>query len=311
MLATFRYVAVFLMETAARWTPLTPELEVKLLFGRHLWEFAQHADMLGQRTARAARRPALHAAADRGVQTVLDEKADIRDRRRTGHQQCTMCSCRICPAVSRRSCATPIRCWTSRPSGSSSASWPISRGFRWSGANCWPRCRAGGRRRLDGAARAGSRRIPSSRFPALQGGEGMNALAAQGRAGCRAGGRPGARTLLQGGPYRRRDGGLARHLDPVAPRAAAPPHEQRAGRARDCRPVPGRFHHRAMGHQDVAGASGLRRVASRGPAVSAAARAGRPQGAVPRRQLRVGRHDDDRRPRRAGWPSRTAPSRRA
>jgi len=51
ILATFRYVAVFLMETTARWTPLTPELEVKLLFGRHLWEFAQHADMLGHRTA--------------------------------------------------------------------------------------------------------------------------------------------------------------------------------------------------------------------------------------------------------------------
>ncbi len=51
ILATFRYVSMFLMETTARWTPLTPELEVKLLFGRHLWEFAQHADILGQRTA--------------------------------------------------------------------------------------------------------------------------------------------------------------------------------------------------------------------------------------------------------------------
>src|SRR2546430_9223932 len=51
IVATFRYVSVFLMETLARWTPLTPELEVKILFGRHLWEFAQHADALGRRTA--------------------------------------------------------------------------------------------------------------------------------------------------------------------------------------------------------------------------------------------------------------------
>lgn len=51
VLATFRSISVSLMETLAEWTPLTPELEVKLLFGRHLYEFAQHADGLGQRTA--------------------------------------------------------------------------------------------------------------------------------------------------------------------------------------------------------------------------------------------------------------------
>jgi hypothetical protein len=48
---TLRHVSVFLMETLARWTPLTPEFEVKVLFGRHIWEFAQHADALGLRTA--------------------------------------------------------------------------------------------------------------------------------------------------------------------------------------------------------------------------------------------------------------------
>jgi hypothetical protein len=50
-IATFRFVSVFTMETLARWTPRTPELEAKILFGRHIWEFAQHADILGQRTA--------------------------------------------------------------------------------------------------------------------------------------------------------------------------------------------------------------------------------------------------------------------
>jgi hypothetical protein len=74
ILATLRYVAVFLMETTARWTPLTPELEVKLLFGRHLWEFAQHADILGQRTAEL--RAGLHYTRPPidGYKQVLDDQ---------------------------------------------------------------------------------------------------------------------------------------------------------------------------------------------------------------------------------------------
>lgn len=48
--ATFRFIEVFLMETTARWVPTTPELEAKVLFGRHVWEFAQIADALGRRT---------------------------------------------------------------------------------------------------------------------------------------------------------------------------------------------------------------------------------------------------------------------
>lgn len=48
-LATFRYVQVFLMETLARWVPTTPEMEVKVLFGRHVWDMARHADALGRR----------------------------------------------------------------------------------------------------------------------------------------------------------------------------------------------------------------------------------------------------------------------
>jgi hypothetical protein len=48
-LATFRFVQVQLMETLARWVPTTPEMEVKLLFGAHIWDVAQHADALGKR----------------------------------------------------------------------------------------------------------------------------------------------------------------------------------------------------------------------------------------------------------------------
>ena len=47
--ATLRFIQVFLMETLARWVPQTPELEVKVLFGRHIWDLAQQADALGRR----------------------------------------------------------------------------------------------------------------------------------------------------------------------------------------------------------------------------------------------------------------------
>jgi hypothetical protein len=49
-LATLRWLEVFLMETLARWVPTTPEMEVKVLLGRHIWDAAQHADALGKRT---------------------------------------------------------------------------------------------------------------------------------------------------------------------------------------------------------------------------------------------------------------------
>ena len=49
-IATFRYICVWMMETVARWTPITPEMEAKCMMGRHIWEFAQMADALGKRT---------------------------------------------------------------------------------------------------------------------------------------------------------------------------------------------------------------------------------------------------------------------
>jgi len=48
--ATLRYVHVAVMETLATWVPTTPEMEVKLLLGEHIWDVAQHADSLGKRT---------------------------------------------------------------------------------------------------------------------------------------------------------------------------------------------------------------------------------------------------------------------
>ena len=46
---TFRWIEIQLMEMLARWVPTTPEMEVKVLFGRHVWDCAQHADHLGKR----------------------------------------------------------------------------------------------------------------------------------------------------------------------------------------------------------------------------------------------------------------------
>jgi hypothetical protein len=48
--ATLRHIEITLMETLAGWVPTTPMMEVKVLFGRHIWETAQHADILGKRT---------------------------------------------------------------------------------------------------------------------------------------------------------------------------------------------------------------------------------------------------------------------
>jgi hypothetical protein len=48
-IGTFRFLEVRLMEMAAAWTPTTPEMEAKVMLGRHVWDFAQHADALGKR----------------------------------------------------------------------------------------------------------------------------------------------------------------------------------------------------------------------------------------------------------------------
>lgn len=48
--STFRFIHVFLLETLAGWVPSTAEMEVKILFGRHIWDLAQQADALGKRT---------------------------------------------------------------------------------------------------------------------------------------------------------------------------------------------------------------------------------------------------------------------
>lgn len=76
-IATFRYSEVFLMETLARWTPTTPEMEVKVLFGRHIWETAQHADALGKRTYEQRAPMHFTQAPDDQFSAWLDEMATV------------------------------------------------------------------------------------------------------------------------------------------------------------------------------------------------------------------------------------------
>ena len=45
----YRFVEERMMRVLGGWIALTPELPVKLLFGRHVWECAQHADAWGRR----------------------------------------------------------------------------------------------------------------------------------------------------------------------------------------------------------------------------------------------------------------------
>jgi hypothetical protein len=47
----YRYAEERMMRMMGGWIALTPELPVKLLLGRHVWDCAQHADLWGKRLA--------------------------------------------------------------------------------------------------------------------------------------------------------------------------------------------------------------------------------------------------------------------
>ena len=49
LLRHYRYAEERMMRTMGGWIALTPELPAKLVFGRHVWECAQHADLWGRR----------------------------------------------------------------------------------------------------------------------------------------------------------------------------------------------------------------------------------------------------------------------
>lgn len=70
----FRWLSVQAMELLARWIPTTAEMEAKVLFGRHVWEFAQHADALGKRVFEL-RAPLNDERPDEGMRATLDRIA--------------------------------------------------------------------------------------------------------------------------------------------------------------------------------------------------------------------------------------------
>ena len=57
----YRWLEDRFLRILGGWIALTPELPVKLLFGRHVWDCAQHADLWGRRL------PELRAPAHRGT----------------------------------------------------------------------------------------------------------------------------------------------------------------------------------------------------------------------------------------------------
>jgi hypothetical protein len=69
----YRYTEERMMRTLGGWIALTPELPVKLLFGRHVWDCAQHADLWGRRL------PELRAPAQQS-EPANDEFVRFMDR---------------------------------------------------------------------------------------------------------------------------------------------------------------------------------------------------------------------------------------
>jgi hypothetical protein len=76
-IATFRFIEVRLMEIAAAWTPTTPEMEAKVMLGRHIWDFAQHADALGKRTFEMRRPEQFSQRPVEEYVALLDEVARV------------------------------------------------------------------------------------------------------------------------------------------------------------------------------------------------------------------------------------------
>ena len=94
---TFRWLSVQAMETLARWIPTTPEMEAKVMFGRHVWEFAQHADALGKR-AFELRAPLHHERPDEAARAQLQRVAALEG----GAARVAAFYDELCPALDRR-----------------------------------------------------------------------------------------------------------------------------------------------------------------------------------------------------------------
>ena len=96
--ATYRWICVRLMEMLAAWVPTTPEMEVKLAFGSHLWDMAQHADSFGKRT-HELRLPLQHSVAP--TQTYVAFVEEVAALQATEQRVSAFYDCLV-PSLGRR-----------------------------------------------------------------------------------------------------------------------------------------------------------------------------------------------------------------
>ena len=96
--ATYRWLCVRLMEMLAAWVPTTPEMEVKLVFGAHIWDMAQHADQFGKRT-HELRLPPQHSLAPSN--DYLNLIAELAATTATDQRIAAFYGC-LLPALERR-----------------------------------------------------------------------------------------------------------------------------------------------------------------------------------------------------------------
>jgi hypothetical protein len=79
----YRYAEERMLRTLGGWIALTPELPAKLLFGRHVWDCAQHADLWGRRLPEL-RAPAQQSEpANAGVVRFIDLLESVEGPRQT------------------------------------------------------------------------------------------------------------------------------------------------------------------------------------------------------------------------------------
>ena len=119
----YRYVEERMMRMLGGWIALTPELDAKLLFGRHVWDCAQHADLWGRRLPEL-RAPAQQSEpASDAVAALLDLVQRLEGPTQT-LERVTAVYRVLKPhlaTVYERHLASPIRSTSRRPGASSTA----------------------------------------------------------------------------------------------------------------------------------------------------------------------------------------------
>src|SRR5215510_8134649 len=68
----YRYAVERMMRISGGWIALTPEISAKLLLGRHVWDSAQHADLLGRRLPELRAQAHVSEPANESFVAVLD-----------------------------------------------------------------------------------------------------------------------------------------------------------------------------------------------------------------------------------------------